>query len=180
MSTIYLRITNIRKDTVHKATSRLARTKSVIGVEDLPVRNMQKNRALAKHIHDAAFGEFVRQLHYKTVWYGSALVRISRVFPSTKMCSRCGRVKRSMGLQERSYECGSCGLMIDRDLNAAINIKNVAAGSTDTENARLTGEVHAIVQVPWSDAGTERQAVTSADGEQMYLRVNRGGNEGGE
>lgn len=180
LSRTYLRITNIRTDTLHKATSDLARTKSVIGVEDLPVQNMLKNRALAKHIQEAAFGEFVRQLEYKTAWYGSTLVRISRVFPSTKMCSRCGSVKWSMGLEERSYECGSCGLMIDRDLNAAINIRNVAAGSTDTINARLIREVHAIVQVPWNDAGTERQPLNSADGEQMYLRVNPGGNEGGQ
>lgn len=71
-------------------------------------------------------------------------------------------------------------LMIDRDLNAAINIRDVAAGSTDTRNARLTGEVHAILQVPWDDAGTGRQSLLSADGEQMYLRVNPGGIEGGQ
>jgi len=173
-------VTNIRKDTVHKATTRLARTKSVIGVEDLPIRNMLKNRVLAKHIHEAAFGEFVRQLRYKTAWYGSTLVVVSRVFPSTKMCSRCGKVKSSMGLGERSYRCGSCELMIDRDLNAAINIRNVAAGSTDTKNARLTGEVHAILQVPRDDAGTGQQPSLAVDGEQMYLRVNPGGEERGQ
>lgn len=180
LSKIYFRMTNIRTDAVHRATTRLARTKSVIGVEDLPIRNMLKNRALAKHIHDAAFGEFVRQLRYKAGWYGSALVVISRAFPSTKMCSLCGNVKSSMGLGERSYRCGCCGLMIDRDLNAAINIRNVAAGSTDTRNARLTGEVHAILQVPRDDAGTGRQSRLSAGGDQMYLRVNPGGRKGGQ
>jgi len=176
----YLRITNIRTDTLHKATTKLARTKSVIGVEDLPIRNMLKNRALAKHVHEAGFGEFVRQLRYKTTWYGSAVIVVSRVFPSTKMCSRCGKVKSSMGLGERSYRCGSCGLMIDRDLNAAINIRNVAAGSADTRNAQLTGEVHAILQVPLDEAGTKRQPILPADGEQMYLRVNPGGQDGGQ
>ena len=103
------------------STTMLAKTYGTIGIEDLNVSGMTKNRSLARSISDMGFGEFRRQLEYKTVWYGSQLVVHNRFFPSSKTCSNCGAVKESLLLSERVFECG-CGLVIDRDLNAAINL----------------------------------------------------------
>ena len=113
----------VRLDAISKATTVLARTKSVIVVEDLNVREMTRNHSLAGSITDAAWGKAVRQLEYKTVWYGSKLVVADRWYPSTKRCSGCGHVKEHMNLSERIYHCEVCGLTIDRDLNAARNLE---------------------------------------------------------
>lgn len=115
----HLKIANIRKDAINKATTRLARSKSVIVIEALNVAGMMKNHHLAKSVADAAFGEIRRQLERKTVWYGSRLVKVDRFFPSTKQCSQCGFVKTSMPLSERTFRCPSCGFEADRDSNAS-------------------------------------------------------------
>jgi putative transposase len=138
----HYKVANIRKDAIHKATTMLARTKSVIGIETLSVKNMVKNHNLAGAISDAGLAEFHRQLEYKAKWYGSRVVKADRFYPSTKKCSRCGNVKEKMGLGERTYECDACGFVADRDLNAALNLKNVAVSSTETLNACQSGEVH--------------------------------------
>jgi putative transposase len=84
---------------------------------------MMKNHHLARAISDVSFFEFRRQLEYKCAWYGSELVVIDRWYPSSKMCSRCGAINNELKLSDRVYKC-DCGLEIDRDLNAAINIRN--------------------------------------------------------
>jgi putative transposase len=117
------RISNMRKDALHKATTALATTKSVIVVEDLAVRNMMANHHLAKAIGDAGWSEFVRQLEYKSKWYGSRLVVAGRFFPSTKRCSKCGGVKDSMSLDKRTFVREFCEFTADRDLNAALNLE---------------------------------------------------------
>jgi len=95
----------------------------VIVVEDLEVRNMMKNHHLASAIADAAWGEMLRQLQYKVQWHGSTLITADRWYPSTKRCSRCGHVKDGrMPLGERVFHCEECGLVLDRDLNAARNL----------------------------------------------------------
>jgi putative transposase len=94
---------------------------------------MMKSHRLARAIQDVGFYEFRRQLEYKCQWYGSQLVVAPRVYPSSKMCSRCGHRKRDLSLAEREYVCEQCGLKIDRDLNAALNL--VAASWSETENA---------------------------------------------
>ena len=83
---------------------------------------MVKNHSLARALSDVSLGEFRRQLEYKTKWYGSELVVADRFYPSSKTCSRCGAVKAKLDLTERVYECEACGLSINRDLNAAINL----------------------------------------------------------
>ena len=80
------------------------------------------NRKLARYIADAGFGELRRQLEYKAAWYGTELVVADRWFPSSKTCSGCGVVKADLTLSDRFYECTSCGVVIDRDLNAAVNL----------------------------------------------------------
>lgn len=123
---LHLKIANTRLDNVHKATTSITKTKNLMGVvmENLHVKGMVKNHKLAKSIHDASLGLFSRQMDYKTYWNGVYLQRVGRFFPSTKMCSACGNVKEEMLLSERTYLCEQCGLELDRDLNAALNLKN--------------------------------------------------------
>jgi len=118
---IHETITNSRKDFLHKLTTKLVSENDVICVEDLNVSGMLKNRKLSKAVADVGIFELNRQIEYKAQWYGKEVVKISRWFPSTKTCSSCGNI-RIMKLSQRVYEC-ECGLIIDRDLNAAINIK---------------------------------------------------------
>ena len=133
LAKMYLKIFNIRQDTIHKVTTYLAKSHSKVVIEDLLVSGMMRNRKLARAIADVGFYEFRRQLEYKCQWYGSELVVVSRTFPSSKMCSQCGHRKKELSLSEREYECEQCGLEIDRDLNAALNL--VAVSLPETENA---------------------------------------------
>ncbi|MBE0526236.1 MAG: IS200/IS605 family element transposase accessory protein TnpB, partial [Candidatus Thorarchaeota archaeon] len=133
LARMYLKIFNIRQDTLHKVTTYLAKSHSRVVIEDLFVSGMLKNRKLARAIADVGFYEFRRQLEYKCGWYGSELAIVSRTFPSSKMCSRCGHRKKELALSEREYHCEQCGLEIDRDLNAALNL--VAVSLPETENA---------------------------------------------
>ena len=132
---IHAHVANQRQDAIHKATTWLANTYSHICVEDLNAAGMVKNHHLAKAVSDAAFSEFRRQLDYKTARSGAKLHVVDRWFASSKTCSKCGRVKAKLSLAERTYRCDGCGLTMDRDLNAAINIK-VAGSAPETINAR--------------------------------------------
>lgn len=132
---IHAHVANQRSDAMHKATTWLASTFSEICIEDLNTAGMVRNHRLAKAVSDAAFGEFRRQLEYKTARTGARLHVIDRWYPSSKTCSKCGRVKAKLSLSERVFHCDACGLSIDRDLNAAINIK-VAGSAPETINAR--------------------------------------------
>ncbi len=133
LAKMHLRIFNVRQDSLHKVTTYLAKSHSKVVIEDLLVSGMLKNRKLARAIADVGMYEFRRQLEYKCGWYGSELVVVSRTFPSSKMCSRCGHRKKEFSLSEREYYCEQCGLEIDRDLNAALNL--VAVSLPETENA---------------------------------------------
>ena len=132
---IHAHVANQRLDAMHKATTWLASTYSDISIEDLNAAGMVKNHHLAKAVSDAAFGEFRRQLEYKTTRTRAALRVIDRWYPSSKTCSSCGAVKAKLSLSERVYRCDACGLSIDRDLNAAVNIR-VAGSAPETINAR--------------------------------------------
>ena len=133
LAKMYLRVFNIRQDALHKVTTYLAKSHSKVVIENLLVSGMMRNRRLARAVADVGFYEFRRQLEYKCQWYGSELISASRTFPSSKMCSRCGHRKKELSLSEREYECEQCGLDIDRDLNAALNL--VAVSLPETENA---------------------------------------------
>ena len=134
VANLHARVANQRLDALHKLTTRLAETFSDISIEDLHVAGMVKNHHLAKSISDAAFGEFRRQLEYKTARSGARLHVVDRWYRSSKTCSKCGSVKAKLSLNERTYRCDSCGLTMDRDLNAAINIC-VAGSAPETLNA---------------------------------------------
>jgi putative transposase len=123
---LHYRIACIRSDSTHKATTEIARTKqlSVVVLEDLNVKGMVKNRKLSKTIQDAAWGELRRQVGYKSKWNGFEMVLAPRFFPSSKTCSGCGHIKPELTLDERTYVCSECSLVIDRDYNAALNLRN--------------------------------------------------------
>ncbi|WP_217630008.1 RNA-guided endonuclease TnpB family protein [Thiothrix caldifontis] len=123
---IHAKITDCRSDNLHQLSRRLVNENQVICVENLAVKNMVKNPNLARHIADAGWGEFTRQLEYKSAWAGRTYVEIGRFFPSSKRCSCCGFVKDTMPLDVREWECPECGATHDRDVNAAHNI--LAAG----------------------------------------------------
>ncbi|BAY47598.1 IS605 family transposase OrfB [Scytonema sp. HK-05] len=125
---LHRKIANIRKDTLHKLTTLLAKNHGTVVIEDLNVSGMLANQRLSKAISDMSFFEFRRQLTYKCELYGSKLLVVDRWFPSSKTCSNCGIKKETLGLDERVFECGHCGFVIDRDLNAAINLSHCVAG----------------------------------------------------
>jgi putative transposase len=120
---LHYRISCQRNDYLHQLSSSLAKTKSVIVLEDLNVKGMQRNRSLALAVGDAGSGELRRRLAYKSEWYGSTLIVAGRFFPSSKLCSGCGTIKDTLSLGERVYACDACGVSLDRDKNAAINIR---------------------------------------------------------
>ncbi|MBW2011820.1 MAG: transposase [Deltaproteobacteria bacterium] len=132
LSRLHARIANIRKDALHKLTTMLVQNFSIIGIEDLNVNGMTKNHKLARSILDMGFGEFVRQLSYKAKMFAVEIVQADRFFPSSKTCCRCGFKKDNLTLSDRVFGCDNCGLKIDRDLNAAINLEKLAVGSTVT------------------------------------------------
>jgi len=140
LSRLHARISHIRRDAMHKLTTRLARTYGTVAVETLNVAGMLRNHRLGRSVADAAPGELRRQLAYKTVWYGSCLVEADRFWPSSKTCSECGVVKEKLPLWERVFRCDACGLVLDRDENAARNLAAlgaaVAGSGPETLNAR--------------------------------------------
>jgi len=123
---LHAKITDSRKDFLHKLSTRLVNENQVIAIETLAVSNMQKNHNLAKSIADASWSEFVRQLEYKSLWYGRDLVGIDRWYPSSKRCFDCGHTVKKMPLYVREWTCPECGTIHDRDINAARNV--LAAG----------------------------------------------------
>jgi putative transposase len=121
---IHYKVACLRKDILDKLTTYLCENYQVIVIEDLNVSGMIRNHCLALSIADCGFGEFRRQLEYKSILHGNTFIVANRWFPSSKTCSGCGAVKETLLLSEREFECENCGLVIDRDLNAAINLKN--------------------------------------------------------
>ncbi len=132
LSKTHAKVANVRKDNLHKITSYLSKNFETVVIEDLKVSNMSKNKNLASAILDGGFYEFKRQLLYKKEWYGGNLILANTYFPSSKLCSCCGSRKEVLKLSEREYVCTECSSIIDRDLNASINLKNLAVSSTVT------------------------------------------------
>lgn len=129
-------IRNQREYFLHKHSTNLVRNYDVIVVEDLNVYRMIKNRKLAKSISDVSWAKFFSMLQYKSDWYGKTLIKINRFEPTSKKCSNCGWIKHDLTLKDRTFECQSCSLSIDRDLNAALNIKSVGVDSDYNQTPR--------------------------------------------
>jgi putative transposase len=130
LARLYERIVNIRRDGLHQLTTSLTRRFHTIGIEDLNVKGMLKNRRLARAIADMGFYELRRQLEYKAALRGCRVVMADRWYPSSKTCSSCGHVVQVLALAHRRWICPGCGASHDRDVNAAINLKNMAVSST--------------------------------------------------
>jgi putative transposase len=126
---LHYRVACIRQDALHKATTEIVRNADVICIESLNVAGMLKNHKLARALADASLSEFLRQITYKASWAGALVVEAQRFYPSSKTCSVCGHIKQDLTLADRTYVCSNCGLVIDRDLNAATNLKNLAPSS---------------------------------------------------
>ena len=132
LAKLHARIAAIRTDALHKLTTDLTRRFHSIGIEDLNVSGMMKNRHLSRAIADMSFYEFRRQLQYKTAMRGGQVIVADRFYPSSKTCSVCGYKRESLPLSVRKWKCPGCGTDHNRDLNAAINLKNMAVSSTVT------------------------------------------------
>jgi putative transposase len=148
LARLHQRMAHLRQETIQQATSRIvAKTKPdterplLIVMEDLNVTGMMQNHKLARALGDVALGEFRRQLAYKCAWYGITLQTADRWYPSSKRCSGCGQVKETLLLSERVYHCDRCGLVIDRDLNAARNLVQLSQATASSAGCKACGDV---------------------------------------
>jgi putative transposase len=148
MARLHDRVACLRRETIHQATSRIvAKTKPaparprVVVMEKLNVVGMMQNHKLARAVGDVGMGEFSRQMTYKCAWYGIDLQVADRWYPSSKRCSGCGHIKESLSLSERVYRCDCCGLVLDRDLNAARNLVQLSQTTASSAGSEACGVV---------------------------------------
>ena len=121
---IHRRLKNIRLNHLHQTTADIVKTKPCkVVMEDLYIKDMMKNKLMAKHVQKIGLYEFIRQMKYKCEWNGIKFIQVDRYYPSSKMCSKCGNIKHDLKLSDRRYTC-ECGLNIDRDFNASLNLMN--------------------------------------------------------
>ena len=157
LALLHEKIVNKRKDFLHKVSTKLIRENQTICLEDLAVSNMVKTHKLAQAINDVSWSTFVTMLEYKADWYGKNILRIGRFAPSSKTCSCCGYINKELTLKDREWTCPKCNSVLDRDVNASINIKSFAlknnlSGEHTLKNrnelatlvAVLTSEAHPI------------------------------------
>jgi len=123
---LHFRVASVRNETAHEMTTQIAKEYGFIGVENLNIKGMVKNRRLAKAVSDAAMSEKRRQLEYKAIWNGGRVVVVDQWFASSKICNTCGWVNVNLKLSDREWVCGDCGTINHRDENAAKNIRNEA------------------------------------------------------
>jgi putative transposase len=135
LARLHARIARVRKDFLHKLTTRLCRENQTVVIEDLHVKGMLANKRLARAIADVGFYEFRRQLQYKAQRYGTTVMLADRWYPSSKRCSSCGRRYGELRLSQRSWKCVHCGARHDRDVNAAINLQRLATGALVAQSA---------------------------------------------
>jgi len=132
LARLHERLSQLRREGLHQITTSLIRRFHTIGIEDLNVKGMLRNRTLARSIADMGFHEFRRQLVYKATWRGGQVVVVDRWYPSSKTCSACGHVLEALTLAQRNWTCPDCGAAHDRDVNAAVNLMHMAVSSTVT------------------------------------------------
>jgi len=136
---LHTKVTNQRRDNLHKISNEITNQYDIICLETLNVKSMVKNHKLAKSIADVAWNEFMRQLEYKATWRGKTVIKIDKWFPSSQICSYCGANTGKKPLSVRKFECPECHKKdIDRDINAAINIRNYGLGQIDNRNTAGT------------------------------------------
>lgn len=137
LAKLHEKVANQRLDFLHKVSIKLIRENQTIALETLQIKNMVKNHKLAQSIIDVSWGKFIEMLKYKAEWYCKDIIRIGTFEPSSKTCSNCGRINKDLKLSDRNWNCNHCKINHDRDINAAINIKNFAlrnhVSGTDTK-----------------------------------------------
>ena len=159
---LHTKIYNSRKDYLHKISSEITNQYDIICLESLNIKGMVKNKRLSKSISDVAWSEFMRQLEYKATWKGKTIIKISKWFPSSQICSNCGSSTGKKPLNIRKFDCPECNTKnIDRDINASINIRNYGLGQTDNRNS--AGTVDYACGVSSSGVTTSYGIVTSYD-----------------
>lgn len=139
----HARVYNVRNNFLHNVSKQLIMSNDIIGLENLNIKGMVRNKHLSKQISDASWGEFIRQVEYKLGRVSGTLVKTGRFMPSSKTCSNCGEVKTKLHLSERTYNCDKCGLSIDRDYNAALNIHAYTVQEARTLNLQVAGRLKA-------------------------------------
>jgi putative transposase len=126
LAKLHEKVVNKRKDFLHKTSTKLIRENQTIALETLSVKNMLENRSLAQSISDVSWSTFVTMLEYKAEWNGNNILRIGQFAPSSKTCSNCGSINKELTLKDREWTCKGCSAVLDRDVNAACNIKSFA------------------------------------------------------
>lgn len=149
LAKLHYRISCIRQDAIHKLTSYLTRHFKVIGIEDLNIKGMMRNRRLSRSIADMGLYEFRRQLEYKAIFYNSQIVVADRWFASSKICSQCEYKIEKLPLSVREWQCPSCKIHHDRDVNAAVNLENMAVSSTVTACGASSGGIETLVSISY-------------------------------
>ncbi len=143
---VHARVSNVRSDAIHKATTRLAKTHGTVVIEDLAVAPLARGlRSHRKAWVDVAAGEMRRQLTYKADWYGCELWTADRFYPSSKTCSACGQVNKSLTMADRAWACEDCGTLHDRDENAGVNLARLPASQAEAQSDRKTGLARLVV-----------------------------------
>ncbi len=137
---LHEKVANQRKDFLNKASTKLISENQTICIEDLNVSGMVKNHCLAQSISDASWSMFVTMLEYKAEWYGKNILKIGRFDPSSKTCSNCGSINKELTLKDREWTCTDCGSVLDRDINAAVNIKSFALKNYLSVGRRLKNQ----------------------------------------
>ena len=163
------KLSNKRKDNLHKLTTKLIKENDVICIENLNVKGMTKNHHLAKAIQDASFGTLVSMLKYKAAWHNRKIIEIGRYYPSSKLCHCCGHRMDYMGLKIRNWSCPNCGEHHDRDINAAINIMNEGLRILDNQGTVRNTETEGTLvpsmpaENPTMDERFAKQTLKSSD-----------------
>ena len=161
LSRHHARIAEVRRSFLHEVSSQLVKTHDRLCLEDLAIANLVRNQHMARAIGDAAWAEFARQVGYKAAWFGAELVVADRWFPSTKTCSRCRKVNHELRLAERVFCCHRCGLVIDRDRNAATNLATWAEAAQLAIRAPARQAGGRVTNAPGGEGAGRR----SGDGE---------------
>jgi len=160
------KLSNKRKDYLHKITTKLIKENDIICIENLNVKGMAKNHHLAKAIQNASFGTLISMLKYKAKWHNRQIIEIGRFYPSSKICNCCGNKMNYMGLEVREWSCPVCGEHHDRDINAAINIKNEGLRILDNvkQSTDEVSETNMLVENPTMD---DKSAMTLKSSDSM-------------
>jgi putative transposase len=157
--TVHARVRNIRNDAQHKAASAItAKPVGKVVVETLNVSGMLQNRRLSRALADASLAGFTAKLEYQCGWLGFAFEKVDRWFSSTRTCSECGAVRPNMDLSERTFVCHSCGVMIDRDRNAALNLSNAESYPASGRGAEMSPAIFG-----WQATAVKRQETAVRD-----------------